>query len=352
MHWYYVIFGFVLCGVALSFEKDERLRRYLQMLYLPFLLFVLVMFVGLRSASPDFNAYSDWFDWVSAGHLVAQDWAKDPAFVLVSSIVSALGISFAGVTLVFAILTLGSQLYFSTLASDPKWVTLFVYVVVCRTLIGSDMASIRSAVAIPLMSISVLLAFRGKRKSALLLYIVALTFHLSVLIGLLPFLLVMCRVQFHSRWWILSVGIVGIVAKGWLQDIVGLLSNSRTEGYIEHLNVSKGPPSGYYIYIAIRLLILTLIVMLYWNKIGAESRLALFFFSIGISLQILFIWNNALSWRTSDIFGMFDVMVMMLPLKLTKGYNRLLYAAGLVVFGLALFQFGMKDAEPYRWILA
>jgi hypothetical protein len=325
----------------------------MQMLYFPYVLVVLAIFVGLRSSSPDYTSYSSWFDWVSAGHLVAQDWAKDPAFVLVSYIVSALGLSFTGVTLFFAISALVSQFCFSKLASNQRWIALFFYLVVCRMLIGSDMASIRSGVAIPLMSISLLLAFRGKRKIALLLYVVALTFHLSVLVGLLPFVLVMFKVQFHSRWWVLSWIPGGILAKIGLQNVVGLLSNNIRAGiYVDNLNASKGPPSVYYIYIGVRLLILALIVIFYWNKITAESRLALFCFSTGIVLQILFISNNAVSWRSSDIFAMFDVVVLMLPLKLMKGYYRLLYVAGLVAFGFVFFQFSVQIMEPYRWILS
>jgi hypothetical protein len=325
----------------------------MQMSYFTFVLVVLAIFVGLRSSGPDDGPYSNWFDWVSAGHLVAQDWAKDPAFVLVSYIVSALGLSFIGVTLFFAISALVSQFYFSKLASDQRWIALFFYLVVCRTLIGSDMASIRSGVAIPLMSISLLLAFRGKRKIALLLYAIALTFHLSVLFGLLPFVLVMFKIQFHSRWWVLSWIPGGLFAKIGLQNVVGLLSNNiRGGGYVDSLNASQGPPSAYYMYIGARLLILALIVIFYWNKVSAESRLALFCFSIGIVLQILFIYNNALSWRSSDIFAMFDVVVLMLPLKLMKGYYRLLYAAGLVAFGLVLIQYSVKIMEPYRWILS
>jgi hypothetical protein len=342
-----------LCGVVLSFVNDEKLRHCIQLSYFPLVLFVLAAFVGMRSSDRDYDGYAEWFGWISAGHLLAQDWMKDPAFVLVSYVVSVFGLSFVGVTIFFAVATLASQFCFSKLASDERWITLFFYLVVCRTLLGSDMTAIRAAVAIPLMSISFLLAFRGKKKIALLLYAVALTFHLSVLIGLLPFVLVMFKVQFHSRWWVLSWIPGGIFAKIELQNVIGLLSNNSRAGvYVDSLNASQGPPSAYYIYIGARLLILALIVIVYWNKITAESRLALFCFSIGIFLQILFISNNALSWRSSDIFAMFDVVVLMLPLKLMKGYYRLLYAGGLVVFGMASFQYSIKIMEPYQWIFS
>jgi hypothetical protein len=314
---------------------------------------VLVLFVGFRSRSPDYDNYAVWFDWVSAGHLLAEDWAKDPAFVLISFIVSMLGIGLVGVTLAFAIAALASQFVLSRIVSDRKWITLFFYLVVCRTLVGSDMASIRSGVAIPLMSISIVFAFRGKRKIALLLYIVALAFHLSVLIGLVPFVLAMSKVRFTSRGWIVCVALVTVFIKAVLGNLLVLLSLfSRLTPYTGNLVESHAPPSAYYVYIVARILLLALIAMFCWDALTAENRMMLFCYSIGICLQIIFIFNNALSWRSSDIFGMFDIAVLMIPLKLMKGYYRLSYAVGLVAFGLALFQYSLNVMEPYRWIFA
>jgi hypothetical protein len=353
MYWYYLMICLVLCGVAISLESHEKIRRYFEILFFPSVISILAVFVGLRSSSPDYDNYTDWFNWVSAGHLVAQDWEKDPAFVLVSLIVSSLGITFIGVALFFAIAALVSQFYFSKLASDQRLITLLFFLVVCRTFVGSDMASIRSAVAIPLMSSSILLAFRGRKRIALLLYVAGLTFHLSALIGLLPFFLAMLNVRFSSRWWILSIAAAAVLTKISLEHVIEVLSyGSRTSMYVDTMIAGKGPPLAYLAYIAARVLLLGLVLMFSWNKITPESRMVLFCYSIGIFVQIVFIFNNALSWRGSDIFGLFDMCVLLIPLKHLTGKARFAYTGGLVVLGLLFFCSGLPILEPYRWVLA
>jgi hypothetical protein len=352
MYWYYSIIGLVFCGTAPSLEYDEKLRRYLHILYFPCVLFVLTTFIGLRASSPDYASYSEWFDSIASGNLVAQDWEKDPAFCLVCYIVSALGISFVGVTLFFAAFAVVLQLCFSMLVCDQRWLTLLFYLIVCRTFVGSDMASIRSAVAIPLMSCGIVLAFRGKKKTALLLYLAALTFHLSVLIGLLPFALCMLNVRFRSRWWVLSMATAAAIGGIFLQGLVELLSlNSRASIYMDVSGEGHGPPRAYLVYIAARLLLLALTLWLLWKRVSPESRMVFFCFSLGIFIQILFIFNNALSWRGSDIFGLFDMVVLLLPLRFLKGRRRVLYSFAVAGLGIAFVVSGMV-LDPYRWIFA
>jgi hypothetical protein len=212
------------------------------------------------------------------------------------------------------------------------------------------MASIRSAVAIPLMSCGIVLAFRGKKKTALLLYLAALSFHLSVLIGLLPFVLCMLNVRFRSRWWVLSMATAAAIAEICLQSLVGLLSHdSRASIYMDVSG--HGPPRAYLAYIAARVLLLALTLWFFWKRVSPESRMVFFCFSLGIFIQTLFIFNNALSWRGSDIFGLFDMVVLLLPLRFLKGSRRVLYSVALAGLGIAFVVSGMI-LEPYRWIFA
>lgn len=352
MFWYYSIVGLVFCGTAPSLEDDEKLRRYLHILYFPCVLFVLALFIGLRASSPDYVSYSEWFDSIASGNIVAQDWQKDPAFFLVCYIVSALGISFVGVTLFFAAAALVLQLCFASLVCEHRWITLLFFIIVCRTFVGSDMASIRSAVAIPLMSCGIVLAFRGKKKTALLLYLAALSFHLSVLIGLLPFVLCLLNVRFRSRWWVLSMATAAVIAEICLQNLVELLSrDGRTSIYMDFSGAGHGPPRAYLAYIAARVLLLALTLCFFWKRVSPESRMVFFCFSLGIFIQILFIFNNALSWRGSDIFGLFDMVVLLLPLRFLKGSGRVVYSVAIAGLGIAFVVTGMI-LEPYRWIFA
>ncbi|MHB8387946.1 MAG: EpsG family protein [Acidobacteriaceae bacterium] len=354
MYWYYFIYGLVLCGVALSLINDEKLRRRIQGLYFPFVLFVLAIFAGLRSPDVDwdYGSYLDWFNSVTAGNLVAQDWAKDPAFVLASYIVSGFGLSYIGVTLFYATTALVAQLYFSKMASHRRWITLFFYLVICSAFIGSEMTQTRAAVAIPLMSISILLAFKGKRKIALLLYVVALTFHLSALIGLPPFVLAMLNVQLRSRWWILSLLPAALFARISLQNVLPVLSQiSRVSDYLNG-NYSTEGVRLLSVYFVVRVLALALVMIFYWNKLSWENRLAVFCCSFGLFIQIALSSNDALALRGAEVFALFDICVFMIPLDYLKGNFRILYAAGLVFLGLVFFHSTLKIINPYQWIFA
>jgi hypothetical protein len=347
--------GLVLCGVPLSLENNDRIRRNVQIVFFASVLFILAIFVGLRSSNinPDYANYSAWFDWIANGTLDPPGFSNDPAFILVSYIASALGLGFISVIVFFSAATVASQFYFVKIASGQQWVALLFYLVFCRTFAGADMVAIRAAVAIPLMSSSILLAFRGRRKIALLMYIAALTFHVSTLIALPPFILAMLNVRFNSRWWILSFAPVTVLAKILLQVLILFMSNAaRTSTYAVGLMEGTDPPGVYIAYIAVRILFLALTTILLWNRITSESRLILFCYALGIMIQIVFISNNAVSWRGSDIFGLLDLVAFMIPLKFMKGIYCPLYSAGLIVFELSLFQFGLKDLQPYNWIFA
>ena len=222
MCWYYCIIGLVFCGMLPSFaEYDEKLRRYLHILYFPCVLFALAMFIGLRASSPDYGSYSAWFESIASANIVAQDWAEGPG--LLPGLLHRLRAKdkFCRRHAVLRRCCISSlQLCFARLVCEHRWITLLFFLIVCRTFVGSDMASIRSAVAIPLMSCGIVLAFRGKKKTALLLDLTVFSFHLSVLIGLFPFVLCMLNVRFRSRWWVLSMATAAAIAEICLQSLV------------------------------------------------------------------------------------------------------------------------------------
>lgn len=346
--------GLVFVGVPLSFEKNARLRRHIQMIFTLSALFVLTMFVGFRSSSlnTDYDNYSAWYDWIASGIFFPPGFSNDPAFILVSYFFSAIGLGIVGVTVFFAAATLASQFYFSKIAVGQKWIPFLFYLTFCHTFTNT-MIAMRAAVAIPLLSSSILLACRGRRKIALLLFITALAFHVSVLIGLLPFILAMLHIRLNSRWWILSFVPATLLARMSLQQFILFMSNStRTASYAIGLIVGTDPPRAYIAYIAVRILLLATMMMFLWNRITSESRLVLFCYTFAIMIQVVFISNNAVSWRGSEIFGLLDIVALMIPLNFLKGGFCFSYAAGLVVFELAQFQFDLKDLQPYRWVFS
>lgn len=354
MAWYYLIYGFTLCGAVPSLVNNDKVRRQIQRLYLPVLILLLAMFSGFRSpvVDSDYGSYVTWFNWAAAGHLVAQDWIKDPAFVLASYVISCLGWSYTAVAIFYAAAALAAQLYFSKLASRRRWVTLFFYLVVCDTFVSSNMTEIRAAVAIPLMSVSILLALRGKKKSALLIYAVSITFHLSALVGFPALILAMLNFKFTSRWWILSLAPTAVVIKVSLQNVLALLSQIGRVAVYLNGSYSTETIRLFSVYFVVRIVAVSFIMIFYWNRLSRENRLAVLCCSFGLFIQMVFSFNDALGMRGAEVFALFDIYVFMIPLDYLKGHLRVVYAGSLVLLGLVFFHSALNIIQPYQWIFS
>lgn len=352
MGWYYLIYGIVLCGVTLSLVDNERTRQNFHRLYFPAAAVVLTLFAGLRGANVDrdYQTYLDWFHWIAAGDLVPTDWVKDPAFVLVCYIAVRLGLGYTVVTLFYAGAALATQLYFSWMMARPRWLTLFFYLVIATAFIGSEMTQTRAAVAIPLMSIAVLLAYRGEKRKALLLCLVAITFHLSAVIGLPALVLAWRQVEFRSRWWIVSLLPAALVAKAGVQTLLGPLTQvARVSVYLNG-GYSTETVRLLSVYFLVRLLAVAFVTAFYWKRLAAEYRLAVFCSSLGLFIQVALSFNDALALRGAAIFFLFDVCALMVPLDYLKGHFRVLYMALLLVVGFVFFHSTLKIIDPYQWI--
>lgn len=207
METYYCIYFLVLGGLIPSGIGDGRWRRVLQKICVPLLLVILLLFAALRSphVDNDYVNYLGWFNTIAAGGLAAIDWIKDPGFVLVSWVASALGMSYVGASFALVALALAGTTRFAWLVCSDRSIPIFIYLVFCRFFIAQEMTAIRVGVGIPLLSLSILYMYRGRRLHATILFLLAAIFHISVLAGLPILLLAMRGIRFKSRWWVGSL---------------------------------------------------------------------------------------------------------------------------------------------------
>lgn len=354
MQWYYIIYFAALSGVSICFINDIPLRRRCQKYYFYALVVLLVVFAGLRSSDVDrdYTNYSEWFNGISVGELYPQDWFKDPAFVIISYLIASLGWSYVGVTLIYAAISVSAKLHFSRIVSEGRWLTLFFYLVLARSFIRHEMTQTRAGVAIALMSISIYLAFRGRKRKAGLFYFLALLFHLSALIGFPMFFITWRGFRIRSRLWLAMLVPLSLVLKYALQNILQLLSGfSRVTPYLNggydtaHVRVFTA-------YFVIRLAALLVAVLIYWKRLSDEQRLAVLGASAGIFLLISLSANDALALRSADIFGLFELVVFMIPIHFLKGHLRIVYAVFIVLLGLGFFRASLELIGPYQWIFA
>lgn len=214
------------------------------------------------------------------------------------------------------------------------------------------MTEIRAAVAIPIMSISIILANRNEKRLAMLLFILACAFHLSALMGLPILFLVLIGAKFHSRIWIISlipISFIVVIALG------GLLSAIAEYGRIsQYLNgeIDTGGIHYLSIFLWAHIAVLSAVLFYFWKYMSGEEHLVAYCSALGLFFLLVLHANDNLALRASDVFELFDLFLFMIPLKYLKGDLRLVYAAMLIILGSALFESSMQVVQPYQWISA
>lgn len=351
---YYAIYVVTLLGVTICFDHDSAWRRNLQLAFFLVLLPSLALFAGLRSphVDRDYENYLSWYETIASGPLEIIDWIKDPAFVIICYPFAKLRLSYAAALTIIVGIALWSKFCFAKLSSDRRWLTLFFYLVICRFFVAQEMTAIRVAAAVPLVSIGMLLAYRRRFKLAYLFFVLACTFHISVVLALPIFLLVRFGVRFRSAWWILSLIPIGIVLEIALRGLLAVLADmERLSPYLgDNPQVEVGSISLLSVYLLARTFVLALLLFAYWKNLSDEERMIVFSSACGVFFQMVFYSNDVLALRGAEIFGMFDILMFLIPLRHLRTTLTACYAATLVLLGAIFFWSSLKVINPYGWI--
>lgn len=355
---YFVIYVLVSGGIPICFINDAPLRRVAQRLYFALILLILVAFAGARSpgVDRDYEAYSFWFHAIATGTATKMAWFRDPTFALLSFIVSRVGLSYSSVAFIYALVGLLATKYFVTLASVERWETLLFYLIFCQYYLLGEMTEIRSAVAIPLMAVSLYFACEGRRGRALIVYLLALQFHFSVIAALPILLLLLAGIKFRSRMWIFSLALFGVIAATSMAPIIGLLSNLYrvSEYFIGQRPEGALPEFSWFA--AAHLLTIAFIMVFFWKKLSLHQRVATLLCALGLCLFQVFIGNPGLAPRLLYLFDLYWVFIMVTSLEKLYGDKRLMqvsslvctmYAAVLAIAGFALYVKSFEYIGPY-----
>ncbi len=347
---YYFIYALLLSGVPLTLVNNGKYRRILRVLFFLTSMTLLVLLPGLRSdtVDPDVQNYRDWFHLAAVGSVGIDFWLREPAFFLISSAVSCFGLAYFAVQLIYAFLSMLFYYYFTVLSVSDRGATLCFYLILCRFYLILDFAQIRSGVAIPLMSVSIVLLCAGKRKWAVALYLLALIFHWSVLIGLPVVILLLAGVKFRSRIWISSFVPLTLIALAGLHFIIEKLSFiERLSRYYADSNAAEGL-SALSIHFFIHFIVVCWIVCAYWGKLSLLQRVATVCTSLGMFFFVTFVQLSAVAYRFEDIFDLFWVLLIIALLQFSSGMKRIIYILLLIIAGAGLFYVSMKVLRPYE----
>lgn len=348
---YFYIYGLVAIGIAICFLEDRRVRRIAQGVYFLAVLVTLSIFAGLRSPNvdADFRSYSGWFDLIQSGAAPNAAWIRDPAFGAISYIVSRAGSSYSVVAFLYALAGITVTWILALSISLERWATLLFYLLFCQYYILLDMTEIRAAVAIPLMACSLYLACEGRRRQAIGVYLLALLFHFSAIMGLPLLILIFAGVQFRSRAWLIAIAVGGAIVAIAMKSVVNLLSGLyRISEYLnggaeEHdLRVISWYAAAH--------LVAIIVALLFWKRLTLHQRMAVVACGIGLTLFLVFGWNTGLATRFLYIFDVYWLLIMLMLVEYLKGEAQVVYVGALFIVGFALFCKSLQYVDSYTVI--
>ncbi|HET9099813.1 MAG TPA: EpsG family protein, partial [Acidobacteriaceae bacterium] len=193
---------------------------------------------------------------------------------------------------------------------------------------------------------------KGEKRKSVFLYFLAIIFHLSALLGVPVWVLTLRGFRVRSRLWLALLVPLALVLKYALRNILQLLADfSRISPYING-GYETEKVKVFTAYFVIRVAALLFVVIVYWGRLSAEQRLATLCSSIGIFLLVALSANDALALRSADVFGLFELVVFIIPLQFIKGHLRLIYALFIVLLGIGFFEASLDLIGPYQWVFS
>ena len=346
---YYIVFGVVLGGLCLPLLRDDQVRRPFLWTYLAFVVFLLVLFAGLRSphVDADYPSYNDAFSEIRSGPIDAQGPMKDPAFAGIAFAVATAGLTYFPIPLIYAFLALTAKTVLAYSITTERAVTIYFFLIFCRFFVLLDMTQIRVAVAIPLMSIAVYLACARKPAKAVLIYLLALAFHLSVAVGIPLFVLILCGIRFQSRNWVLLFAPLAAGASLLLDPLLQMLLNVyRVAEYV------RGQEAEYdlsliSLHFFLHVGIILIVVVFCWRHLSLFERVSVVYSAFATFLYSVFITETTIATRFEQIFDLFWLSLFVIIFNRLSSRWYLVYVAAIGMLGYGLFQSTIGIVKMY-----
>ena len=346
---YFFLFLLLLLGGSMVLIENPRSRQNVYAVYLYFALPLLLLFGGLRTASvdADYGLYNDWFSSMVNGTLGENPFLKDPSFAVIGFLLHDAGLGIASLIFVYCALCLGMQILFASKVFDRRWMALGIFLMLCRFFIPHELTQIRSAVAIPLMSLAVISFLNRRLWRGWILLAVAVSFHFSAIISLPLCLILALGGRFGSRMWVAAMAVLGLIGYFAFARVAVLLAVfARTSDYVTGAYDTKGT-SLLSIYLLCRLAMVSLVTVMLWKRLDERGRLLIVCSSFGIMLEVALASNDALSIRSGELFGLFDIASALMILSFLRVRTAMAYVVFLLCLGGVFFRSTTKIVQPY-----
>jgi hypothetical protein len=350
---YYFAYALVLAACVVPLLIEQKWRKVLIVFGFSSIILFLSLMAGMRSPSVDhdYSNYLSWYAQIEANPPTLYDFAKDPAFGAISKSVAWVGGTYVLVAWIYGALALSMTWVVGSSANKLWLFPFFMYLDFCRYYLVQDMTAIRAAVAIPIVTLSLLAAYRKHRCIACILFVIALMFHASAVL-VIPALLIAMFGEVKSRRIFIYLMVAAVISFVAFRNLITYLSNiARLADYFNGTyDVSQ--LRLFSVYFCFRLFVVVFIVSILWKKISSEDRFVIFCTTLGLTFQIVLASNDTLALRSSEVFGIFDVLMFLIPLKILRNETQLAYAIVLLLSGAIFFNSSTKVMNHYRTVLS
>lgn len=214
------------------------------------------------------------------------------------------------------------------------------------------MTQIRAAVAISIMSITVLEFFEHRRLRGFFVLLLAVIFHFSAVLVLPVCLVLSFGGTFASRRWIAALAALAVAGYFAFQKISLLLALfARTSDYITGAYETTNA-SLFSVYLLFRVAIVLLATVTLWNRLRAPERLLIVCSAFGVTLEIALASNDTFALRAGELFGLFDVASALVILSYLRRPALIAYVVLLLGLGGVFYYSSTKIVQTYATLLS
>ncbi|WP_181320944.1 EpsG family protein [Photobacterium phosphoreum] len=318
-------------------------------IYTYLLLLFVIFFAGLRvpGVDHDYNTYISWLSGDKKNFIAYVLQGKDIGFLSLYKLVTFFSNNLALFFIIIAAISVIAKYTFCKLAFDNKFVGILVLLVFSRLYLTQEFTQVRVAIAMGIASCAVLYWYNNKRKISFALMLTGLTFHLSVIIIPLFFLIYNYCSFLKRRYVLFFIPLVAYFLSPLCIEAMHLIGSSRIEVYINgsYHTTKLSVFSAYYL---IRLFLFYFILFFVFNKTNEKEKIYIYFLACSLFLQVVFSWNDVFSLRFTEVLALFDLSALILPLKYLSKQFRLGYFVFIVLVSFLFFYSSLKIVLPYN----
>ena len=336
-----------LLGVGGYFKNTQAEK--VSVVVIAFIIIVgLAVMAGIRSPdiAPDYQNYITWLESVRNNNSFF-DEIKDPLFVSVFLAVKELGFSDVFFLCLIAFLSLIFKYVFSRNVFDGKYCLGILFLILSRFYIPHDFIQIRVGLAIGLASVGLISFYNGRRALGGALYLAGIGTHMSVIILSPVYMMLFLNIRYLSRATLTCILLASIALSLLFPSFIEYLSNiNRLAPYINGDYVTAAVPL-FSLYFISRCLIVLLLLFFLFDQLQGIERFILFMSLLGVSVQLMLSWNDALSLRFSEIFGFFDIAMFFIMLRFLDSKSKIIYGCGLLLMSAIYYYSSLKLVQDY-----